>query len=156
MADDMRYYITFYGIRTDDWGETFADPAFVDHHKLLVKEYISDGCDTRDLTASPQGTHKFLYPQHIKKTYFIEGTITGQITFAAYGGECTIGDFRVTLCKVHEDTTQTELFTTGWITVTRTLTWDEGTGAGEEIVYAFWIDAWNKAELNEFERIYLK
>lgn len=151
----MRYYETFYGIDTDDWKETFADPVFVDHTLLLTKEYISDGCATTDWSFA-NGTHKFLYPQHIKKTYFIEGVITGHITVGTYDSASTIVSYRVTVCKVNSDTTETELFTTGWVTLNDALTWDAGLGVGEERVYPFWIDAWQQQKLGEFDRIYVK
>ena len=152
-GDDLRYYETFFGVCVDDWAESFG--AFINHHKLLVKEYISDGCSTTE-ASNASITSEFLYPQHIKKTYFIEGVITGQITVVASSCSCTMNSYRVTVCKVHEDTTKTELFTTGWITVNDTLGWDAVYSVGDEMVYPFWIDAWEKEKLGEYERIYVK
>ena len=153
MADDMRYYETFYGIHTDDWSETFG--SFSSHHKLLVKEYISDGCSTTD-TSCATNTHKFLYPQHIAKIYFIEGVISGHVTFGASTATAYLCSYKVTLCKVHENTTETELFSTGWISVNDTLVYNNTYNVGNEIVYPFWIDAWEYQELNEYERLYVK
>jgi hypothetical protein len=156
----MRYYETFYGIHANDWTETFG--SFSNHHKLLVKDYISGGADTLDSSTASE-TYKFLYPQHIKKTYFIEGVITGHITFESSTATGYLCAYRVTVCKVHENTDENELFSTGWKVVNHTLGWDAAHGvpssiAGElgSVVYPFWIDAWTKAELGENERIYLK
>lgn len=153
-GDDLRYYETFYGIHTNDWAETFG--SFANHHKLLVKEYISDGCDTTEASGTSLATHEFLYPHHLKKTYFIEGVVTGHITLVASACSTSVCSFRVTVCKMHEDNTPTELFTTGWVTVNDTLGWDAVYSVGDETVYPFWIDAWEKEKLTEFERIYIK
>ena len=153
MTDNMRYYETFYAIHVNHWTESFG--AITDSNKLLVKDYISDGCTSTD-TSSGTNTHKFLYPQHIAKVYFIEGVIEGQVTFAASTATAYICSYRVTVCKMHEDTTDLELFTTGWITVSDTLIWNTKRSIGEERVYPFWIDAWDKEKLDEHERIYLK
>jgi len=120
-SDDMRYYETFYGIHTDDWEETFG--SFLNHHKLLVKNYKSTGIITTD-SSSASLTHEFLYPHHIKKTYFIEGTITGHITYESSTCSTYLCAYRVTVCKVHQDTgLKTELFTTGWRAVQKILGW---------------------------------
>lgn len=152
-VDDMRYYETFFGIHVNDWGKTFGN--FSNHHKLLVKEYISEACSTTD-GSEASITNKFLYPHHIKKTYFIEGVIQGHITIVADRGTCTMTSYRVTVCKVHEDTVETELFSTGWIDVSDILGWDVVYEVGDEMVYPFWIDAWSKKELNSLEKIYVK
>jgi len=108
-------------------------------------------------------THKFLYPEHIKKVYFIEGTITGHVTFAASSATAYICKYRVSVCKVHQNTKETELFTTGWVTVDDTLGWNEEyntpsiiEGEEGEVVYPFRIDAWENAKLDEYERIYVR
>ena len=159
-GDDMRYYETFYGVHINDWEETFG--SFPNHHKLLVKEYISDGCSTTTSSTATQ-EYKFLYPQHIKKTYFVEGVINGHITFSASSATAYLCAYRATLCKVHEDTTETELYTTGWVTVNDTLGWDAEykipssiEGEEGEMVYPFWIDAWEYEKLDEYERLYFK
>lgn len=153
-GDNMRYYETFYGIHTDNWTETFG--SFSDHHKLLVKEYLSEGCSCEEASTVSLTIHKFLYPHHIKKTYFIEGVIEGQITCVASSCSTTIKEYRVTVCKVHEDGTETELFTTGWRATGTYLTWDAAYSVGDEIVYPFWIPAWEKAKLSNKERIYVQ
>jgi hypothetical protein len=149
----MRMYETFYGIHTDDWTVDFG--TFSNHHKILVKEYISDGasCTT---SSSATNTHKFIFPHHIKKTYFIEGEISGQVTFAASSATSYLCAYRVSVCKMNEDTTDTELFTTGWKSVNKTLYWNSTYKVGDEIVLPFWIDAWNEAKLDEKDRIYVK
>ena len=155
-GDDLRYYETFYGIHTNDWDETFGT-GFVEHHKLLVKEYISDACNTTEASGTSLATHEFLYPHHIKKTYFIEGVATGHITLVASTCSTSVCSFRVTICKVHQDTAiKTELFTTGWRTVNTTLNWDAVYSVGDEVVYYYEIDAWEKEKLTEFERIFVR
>jgi len=152
-ADDVRFYMTFYGIHLNDWAVNFG--SFSDHHKILVEEYVSDGCLSTD-TSSATDTHKFLYLEHIKKVYFIEGTITGHVTFAASTATAHLCKYRVTVCKVHQNNTETELFSTDWKTVDVTLDYDSTYDIGEERVFPFRIDAWDYAELNEYERIYVK
>lgn len=155
-ADDMRYYETFYGIHADNWAETFG--SFINHHKLLVKDYLSLGANTTDASTA-SAVHKFLYPQHIKKTYFIEGVITGHITFESSTVTAYLCAYRVTVCKVHEDTSENELFTTGWTVVNHTLGWDSTYSVPDDTgskVFPFFIDAWQKEKLTEHERIYLK
>ena len=159
-GDDMRFYETFYGIHKDDWTETFG--SFANHHKVLVKNYISNGCITTD-SSTVTNTHKFLYPHHIKKIYFIEGSIEGQITYESSTVTGYLCAFRVTVCKVNTDTTETELYTTGWKVMRDTLGWDATHAVpsaipGEEgsVVYNFVIDAWQKKKLDEYDRIYLK
>jgi hypothetical protein len=57
---------------------------------------------------------------------------------------------------MHDDNTDTELASTGWVTVDKFLLWDDELGIGDESVFHFWIDCWNEKELSEFERIYVK
>ena len=156
-TDNMRYYRTFYGIYTNDWTEDFGSGVFSDNHYILVGDYISDGCDTTESSTCSSGvTLYFLYPHHIDKTYFIEGVIQGHITIAASLATSTVTDYRVTVCKVHTDGTETELFSTGVVAVNDTLTWDSTYSVGQERVYPFWIDAWGYKTLTEDERIYIK
>jgi len=157
-GDSMRYYETFYGVHIDDWEENFGGyfGATVTGHKLLVKEYISDGCSTTT-SSSATDVIEFLYPQHIAKTYFIEGVISGHITLAAFKSTTSITSYEVSVYKIHEISgDRTLLFRTGQIVVNDTLTWDAVYLVGDEMVYPFWIDAWEYKELNELERIYLK
>lgn len=152
-SDKMRFYRTFYGILVNDWQVNFG--SFANHHELLVDDYISDGCSTAT-SSSATLTTKFLYPHHIEKTYFIEGVIEGHVTFGASTASAYFCRYRVTVCKMHEDTTDTELFSTGWISVNDYLTWDIAYKVGQEVVCPFWIDAWEYAKLTEKERIYVK
>lgn len=153
-ADDNREVETFYGVHTNNWNINFG--SFSNHNKLLVRDYISDGCSCTE-TSAASDTNEFIYPNHIKKKYFIEGVIQGHITLAASTATSTVTSYRVLVGKVHENTgTKTELFSTDWITVNDTLTWNATYTVGKEIVYPFWIDAWNYAALDENERIYVK
>lgn len=155
MADDTRYYKILHGVEINDWSVNFG--SFSNHHKLLVEDYVSEAASTADTSVATDGEiHKFIYEQHIKKKYFIEGVIIGQITVAA--SECTshVTSYKVSVCKVHEDTTETTLFTTGWVTVDDDLVWDATYSVGEEMVYPFWIDAWQYETLTDKERIFVQ
>jgi len=155
-GEDMRYHIIFYGVDIDKTKVTFADPVFVDYTKRLIRDYINMDCATEEHTAA-SGTHKFLHASHLKKKYFIEGTITGQITVGAVNGTSIMERYRVTVCKVNGNTTdEEELFTTGWVDTNDTLTWHTSPDYGDERVYYFEIDAWEKETLEEFDRIYFK
>ena len=153
-SDDQRQMITFYGFYTYDWNESFG--TIINTHYLLERDYISEGCSTLD-SSEASVTHQFLYPHHIKKIFYIEGRLQGEICIAASGGTATVTDFRVTLCSMNDDTLDdTELASTGTWDVNDTLEWDSGLGIGEEVVYHYWIDIWEQQELNEHERLYLK
>jgi hypothetical protein len=151
--DDMRNHLVLYGFHYNNWGVTFG--RFSDNKKVLLEDYISDSCSTTE-TSVASDVNEFIFPFHIKKKYFIEGTIKGQITIAATTSTSTVTSYRVTLCKINENSDDLELFTTGWVTVNDTLTWDAIYSIGEEKVYSFWIDAWEYATLSEKDRIYLK
>ena len=153
MADDLRYVETFYGIDTSDWDIDFG--SFSNHHKVLECDYISDASLCSD-TSKASDTNMFIFPHHIKKTYFIEGEIVGHITVASSGATSHVTSYKVTVCKMHNDNTETELFTTGWKTININLAWDAAYSIGEERVLPFWIDAWNYEKLTEYERIFVK
>jgi len=153
-GDEVRFYETFYAVHLNDWMETYG--SFINHHKLLTKEYESEGCDTTDASSCSDGTYEFLYPEHIKKVYFVEGVIKGQITIVASSATVTFENYRVTLCKVNDAGVKTELFTTGWITVDTILNWDAVYEVGDERVYPFRINAWDKAKLFDHERLFLR
>lgn len=152
-VNEQREIIDFYGFYTYDWSESFGQ--FADHHFLLERDYISDGCSTSD-SSEASITHQFLYNRHIKKTYYIEGVVTGNICLAASGATSTVTAYRVSLYKMHEDNTPTELASTGWVTVNDTLGWDASLGVGDEMVYPFWIDVWEQKELTDKERFYIQ
>lgn len=152
-ADDMRDYITFFGIETNDWDFTFG--SFSNHNKLLKREYISDAADCQ-ATSTASDKNEFVYQHHLKKTYFIEGVISGHVTFASSGATSHITEYRVTVGKINEDSTKSELFTTGWITVDDDLSWNSTYSIGQERVYPFEIDAWEKEKITEYDRIYVK
>lgn len=153
--NDQREYRKFFGVSIDDWAHTFG--TFADTHYILLNDYISEGCSTTD-SSEASNTHSFLYPHHIKKTYYIEGVIEGAITLSAFGDESTVTSYRVTVCKTYEGGAlpDLELATTNWITVDDTLAWDAGLGVGEEMVYHYWIDVWDEQKITEHERLFLK
>jgi len=154
MSDNI-YHITFYGIVPDHWTVTFG--SFADHSYILVEDYLSDGIDSTPSSWATIGEPlKFIYPQHLKKTYFIEGVAQGQLTYTSSGSDGYVKAYRVTICKVNTDTTETELFSTGWVTVNKTIDWDSSNSIGDEIVFPFWIDCWEHAKLEENDRIYVK
>ena len=150
----MRFHLELYGIDYDHWSIDFG--TFDSATKILIEDYISDATSTTE-TSVASDTNKFIFPFHVKKTYFIEGTIEGQITVASSVATSTVTSYRVTVCKVNDNTdTESELFTTGWVTVNDTLEWDSTYSVGEERVYGFWIDAWEYEKLEEYDRIFVK
>ncbi len=149
----MRYHLELYGIDYDDWSIDFG--GFANKTKVMMENYISDATATTE-TSAASDTNKFIFPFHIKKKYFIEGTITGQITLASTTATSHVTSYRVTICKMNQDTSDDDLFTTGWVTVDDDLAWDSTYSIGEERVYTFWIDAWEYETLGEYDRIYVK
>jgi len=153
--DDMRLVETFYGMSLNNLSVTFG--SFSNHKYILNEEYENDGCDSVDASMITDGvTIDFIYPDHIKKIYFIEGTIKGHITLGSSECTATVGGYKVTIYKIHENTTETSLFTTGWIMVNDELDWNGEYGIGEEKVYPFRIDAWEYQELTDKERIFVR
>jgi len=153
-VNDRRTYLKFYGIDITDWSETFG--AFANYHYILVPDYLSDGCMCVEDTAA-NGTHKFLYPAHLKKRYWIEGRIEGEFCLASSGATSTLDEYRVTICKVHDSGEETELATTGWVSFEDDeLPWDATYAVGDEHVFHFWIDCFQEKELSDYERIYIK
>jgi hypothetical protein len=153
-AGDMRYYKTFYGVLIDDWDFTFGN--FAAHHQILIEEYINEGCDTTEYSRASD-TNYFIYCEHIKKIFFIEGTIFGQLTIAASEATSHVTSYCVTV-GVTNDQTKAErpLFTTGWRSYNKTLAYDHVYDIGEEKVIYYRIDAWNKEEIGEYDRIFVK
>ena len=156
MSSDERYYETFYGIYTDDW-EIDGRWNIPNHHFILVKDYPSDACSTTSDSTWGSSATIFLYPHNIKKTYLLEGVVEGQITFHAKTAYSYVSDYRVTIVKIHEDTTETELATTGIVVVNDAIAYDAEWHTGDDIVYPFWIDVFDEAqEITEKERIGVK
>lgn len=146
MVSDMRDYYKFYGVFTDDWITTFGGNTFNRH---LVKEYVADGCSCTTSSAWVSGGREFIYPHNIKKKYFLEGVIQGEILFEDWiSSKCT--DFRVTVFKLNADTNKTDLATTGVISIA-----DSYTAYGG-IFYHWWIDLTEAKELSEDDRIGLR
>ncbi len=153
-ADSERYYMTFYGYELTDWPINFG--SFVNHTKILDTEYVSEAATSVEYSAATD-TNEFLYPHHIKKTYFIEGVAKGHITMVASSCTATITAYRVTIGKVNEITgIKSELFTTGWVTTEYELGWNSTYNVGEEKVFPFWIDCWEHARLDEDDRIFIR
>jgi len=154
--DDNRDFITFYGICTYNWGETYG--TFSGTSYILVRDYISDGCSF--CTSSTSGstyTIKFLYPSYIKKDFWVEGTAQGHITFSATGRASSVTNYRVSICKINSDMTDEELFATGTKSIHSI---DCVTGyrlaLNDEIVLPFWINCTPEKRLGENDRIYMK
>lgn len=152
-GDDQRQYITFYGIQYTHWNETFG--SFVNYQFLLTQEYISDACSCPTMSVA-NGEHKFLYPHHLKRTYFIEGRVEGEFAVSTTA-DATMTSYRASICKVHGATNEEEeLASTGWVVVNKDLEYDEGLGVGDEAVFHYWIDAYEEKKVTDEERIYLK
>lgn len=145
-VDDLRDHLIFYGMYLTDWSENWG--SFANHQYLLDFDYVSDGADTVD--GSSVTLVEFLYPDHLKKHFAVEGTIKGHITFYASTVTSVLTQYRVTVCKMHEDLTPTELATTGWRTVSKTIVTEY------EYVFPFWIDCWNEQHVYDTERLYVK
>lgn len=156
---DTRFYQTFYGILTDDFTTTFGDLS--NYHYHLVKNYVSDAAScgsTTDWTSSVSVSGiDFIYPHRIKKTYFIEGVVEGQITLAANDAVSQVSDFRVQVIRLNgNNSVRTTVADTGVISVN-----DDGSvyayagSVNEEVVYPFWIDVQIPQEFGENDRIVL-
>jgi hypothetical protein len=154
LSDDNRYYQTYFGIYTDDWDVTWG--TLSDNHFILVKDYPSDACSTTsDSTWGSTGT-VFLYPHNIKKKYFIEGVVEGQITFHAKTAYSYVSNYRVSIVKV-DSTGETVLASTGLVDVNDAIDYDADWHTGDDIVYPFWIDVFDEAkEIGEDERMGVK
>lgn len=152
-VDDQREFIDFYGIYTYDW--TVSWGTYSNIHEILTTAYISDGCSTAD-SSEASVTHAFLFPHYIKKTYYLEGVVEGNICLAASGATSTATSWRVTICTMNENNTERELATTGWVTVNDTLNWDASLSVGDEIVYHYWIEVWSEQEITDSEKVFLK
>lgn len=149
-VDDMRDHLIVYGYYVDDW--EWDHGTFANHHYMLDEEYISDSCSTT--TSSVLTLYKFLYPFKIKKTYAIEGRVKGEFTLSCSGTTSVVTSYRVTICKMHSDDTDTELKSTQWITVDDSIAWEDEISYDKK--YPFWIDVWEEQILNEYEQIYVK
>lgn len=157
--EDQRDFIKFYGVIYPDWLITFG--VFTDHTEQLITEYVSDACLTTEYTqADVAGLIEldFLFPHHIKKQYYIEGVIEGEITCACNGGTSTVSDYKVTIYKTNGDDLGLELLVSSdWITTNDVLAWDAGNSIGDEVTYNYKIEAWDAVyELLTEDRIYVK
>lgn len=165
-VQDQRDFITFYGIKYNDWKVTFGK--FINHDEVLTMDYIHIDCACSEYTQATSCTNEkycvtteFLFPHHIKKQYYIEGVIEGEFTVACNGGSSHIDDYRISIYKTNENTLFERLAVTNlnnkeWITLDDDLTWDAGNSIGQERVYHWFIDCWTAQELKENDRLYLK
>jgi len=158
MTEDSRYYQTYYGISVEDWSINYGTLSNCTY--ILVKDYISDVASVASNTEwSSEGSDGiiFLYPHHLKKKYFIEGVVEGQITFTSKNATSFVSDYRVSIVKIGEDATETELASTGVIEVNDTYEYDAIWHTGTDIVYPFWIDVFSEPqEITEDYRIGVK
>lgn len=159
MADEWENLVApikFLGIKYDDWEENFA--TFANHQYLLVRDYISDGCNCSDTSSiSDSNVYEFLYPFNIAKRYFMEGRIEGEFTLAASGATSFVTDYTVTVWKINDETnTSTQLATTNVRTVDTTLAWDSDLSVGDEIVYHYWIELLDEKEITENDRLFIR
>jgi hypothetical protein len=152
---DMRDYVTLYGIYTDDWITSFGGNTFNRH---LVKDYIAGAggtgayCSCTSSSVWIKGGREFIYPQNIKKIYFLEGVIQGEVLFESYlASKCS--DYRVTIFKLNTDTTKTDLATTGVITLLPT---GDSYASYDGMFYHWWIDLTEHKEITEDDRIGLR
>jgi len=159
--EDQRDFIKFYGIVYPDWEITFG--IFTEHTEQLVSDYISDACLTTEYTQAGNPNWglielDFLFPHHIKKQYYIEGVIEGEITVACNGDDSTISDYRVSIYKTNGDDLGVELLVTSdWIVVDDLLEWDDVNEVGDEVTYNYKIEAWDDVyELLTEDRIFVK
>lgn len=143
---EQRAYQTYYGIYPDDWSIDFG--SLGSHHHLLVKEYIDTDCSST-VTTGLSSTVRFVYPHALQKTYYIEGVVQGHIKLTS-SATSTATSYTVSVFKMHEDTTETDLGTTGEITVADSITTSNTFG------YPFWIDITEAQEITENERFGLK
>jgi len=142
----MRQYQTLYGIYTDDW--TSNIPNYSNWHYHLVKDYIDNDCDRTD-NSEASITRRFFYPHTFAETYNIEGIIEGHIKYTSTAtSTCT--DVRVSLIKVHEDTTETEIASTGTKTVNKSIVTND--------LWGFWftIDVTSAPKITKEEKLGLK
>ena len=151
MADE-RDYITMYGFQFDDWDSTFGGTTF-DHH--LVRNANTVSPYVMSTTSSVWVTNgvEFIYPHHIKRKYFLEGVVEGEVTFGHNEATVSqISDYRVTIFKLNTDTTKTDLATTGVVSVTfRT---SSCVPAGDGMVFHYYINVYQEPKvISEFDRI---
>ncbi len=150
--DDMRDHLIVYGYYVDDW--SWDHGKFASHHYVLDEEYVSEACSCT--TSSTVTLYKFLYPFKIKKTYAIEGMSKGEFTIASSTASSAVTAYRVTICKMHSDETDTELKSTQWVTLNDVVAYDAAEGISYDVKYPFWIDIWEEVILEENEQIYVK
>lgn len=149
MGQDERQYMTFYAIKPDDWSITFG--SLSNTHNILVEEFISEDASTTSNTAWTSGGVVFLYPHNIKKTYYIEGVLQGQICFISTVGTSFISDYRVSIMKYDTSASDTVLASTNVVSVNDSIT------VNNIKVYPFWVDVYsNPKEITENERLAVK
>lgn len=136
---------TFYGFYTDDW--SFNHGSLSSHHYLLDTDYPhADISYTASSTAT--STIRFMYPHYIADTYYLEGIQKGHITYTSTAtSTCT--SYVADIIKIHSDSTETTLATTGTITVADSIT------TSSYVKYPFWIYV-SGQKITKNERLGLK
>jgi len=151
--DDYGYVEKLYGFYVTDWSINWG--TFSNHHYMLDREYINDGCETVD-SSDASDTNIFIYPFYTKKVYFVEGVIKGHISLAASEATSEVTAYRVTICRATLTEVE-EIISTGWVTVNKTLEWHtDPTAYGDEIVFPFWIDCWQEQKFSDEEKLCVK
>lgn len=123
VGDDERSYYTFYGLDITDYIMDFS--TLNSHHKMLTEDYISQDASTTSTTIWTSTGTVFLYPFNIKKKYYLEGVIEGQLTFTSdnQGNTSFVSDYQVDVVKYNNDGTNTTLASTGVVSINKTLTY---------------------------------
>lgn len=143
IMSDLRDYIKFYGIWLDDWTTLWGGDTYSRH---LLRTWTVNA-ESEPSSVWVQGGYNFLYPHHIKKKYFLEGVVEGEITFGATA-HSHVSNYKVTIYKQNVDTTKTDLVSTNVITVA-----NHAIAALGATSFHFWIDAYNAKELTEYDRL---
>jgi len=147
MSDDMRDYYRFYGIYTDDWQTIWGGQTY-NHH--LVKNMISDYCNSTASTTCTTNGVSFIFPHNLKQNYFLEGVVEGEITFGNSVAS-KVSDFIVSIFKHNSNCSITILATTGtkWV--------QDSIPAKDAMSYHFWMDVFDSPkEITEYDRLGVK
>jgi len=158
MSNDLPYYETMFGILVQDWEWSYSTH-FICVKYMLTKDYLNFGCGTTDYTSLGAGTTtiEFLYPHWIKKQYYIEGVIEGQISLSCDGNNDFLISYTVRLMKVNASGVTSLIGSTGVITPTNTtFIWDALLNVGTEYVYPFYITVSPEVKVLDAERLYVE